>query len=731
MRSRLLLHCPAARRAAIVLALAAVGTGLLTIATQRQPAASLPASPTAPSASPSAVSTTGLSIGTPVLVGEQTGIKAALADTASGPVVSVFPAQIAGPMPTRLSSPWQAGSTCPPSPVGIVGQQSVAWTTSDQSILLLAGDPSAVGPVGIGFTADCATTVLAPASATSWTASRAPSVLSNGVWFLAMRPGHPQTVVAWSPATGQLAQKGGFESWTTDGGRTWTSGQTDPGVPAGWDWTGAYWQVSSGRIVASFAPGDALDPATAVSTDVTWSTVEGQVPPLLATGVFRGRVLLGIRDAALESVATDGSGIARLPLATWRISAGSRFVAVEGRDDPTGAPTLAVSSDGVHFVTRALPDEFAQAPTDSVALLALDDRVLVTDWPQTSNPADQVIHVWSVPVTGAPAPPPSPSPYTTPSPTPAVPVFQPSTLAFWDVQRGLVGGSFGVPGETGVGRILRTTDGGRTWTTVASPPDPVSEVWVVPGTSDAWALSGCASGASSCRRLLRSTDGGTTWTSVPTAMDEVSFGDAHHGWAIGPAPGIMATGLYRTTDGGSTWTSVPSPCQGSPAGPLRAIAFRSATSGMAVCAATLGAGGEFHSVLPTSDGGATWQVRASVAPAPSQQTGKLHSVGSLQYGGYIQGIELAPDGTAWMWGGRMDVLASTDGGVTWRGLGLTSDGGGIGIGWPLDAGHGFAVVGDPNRQATLFEVTTDGGHTWQERTAWPYSASEPASTGQP
>ena len=724
--------------AAVVLA--AAGTGLLALATQRQPAASLPVSSAAASASPASPSVAapaGLSIGTPVLLGQQAGTKAALADTASGPLVSVLRAQVTGRMPTQLASPWPAGPTCPPSAVGIVGASSIAWTTSEQSILSLAGDASAPGPVGIGLSPDCSqTTVLTPASATSWTASRAPSVLSAGAWFLGMKPGDPQTVVAWSPATGQLAQKGGFLSWTTDSGRTWTSGQTDPAMPAGWDWAGRLWHVFPGRIEWSFDPASGFQPTSSIPIDVTWDPTIGQVPPLAATAAFRDRVLLGVRgagttgdDVPLESVATDGSGIARVPIGTWRMSSGSRYVAVEGRDLATGAPTLAVSSDGVHFATRTLPDEFAQAPTDSVALLALDDRVLVTDWPQTSNPADQVIHVWSVPVTGAPPPPSLPSPAVAPTPTPSVPVFSPTTLAFWDQQRGLVAGSFGVPGaDAQAGRILRTTDGGRTWTTVDSPPGAVSEVWVT-GTSDAWATTGCASTAS-CRHLLRSTDGGTTWSSMATTVGDVTFGYARDGWAVGAAPGNMATGLYRTTDGGTTWTKVASPCQGSLAGPLGAVAFRSATSGLAVCAATLGAGGEFHSVLSTTNGGATWQVRASVAPAPSQQTGTVPSVGSLQYGGYIQGIELAPDGAAWMWGDRMDVLKSTDGGVTWRGLGLTSDGGGVGVGWPLDAVHGLAIVGDPNRQATLFKVTADGGHTWQERTVWPYSAS-PVGAVQP
>jgi hypothetical protein len=54
-----------------------------------------------------------------------------------------------------------------------------------------------------------------------------------GVWYLGMAPGDPGCAVAWSPASGQLAQKGGFESWTSDGGRTWTSGADRPGYPGG------------------------------------------------------------------------------------------------------------------------------------------------------------------------------------------------------------------------------------------------------------------------------------------------------------------------------------------------------------------------------------------------------------------------------------------------------------------------------------------------------------------
>ena len=518
--------------AAVVLALAAVGTGLLAMATQRQPAASPSTSSAAtssPPASPSAVTPAGVSIGTPVLIGQQTGIKAALADTASGPVVSVFEAEQPGP----LASPHPSASTCPPSPVGIVGASSVAWATSDQSILSLAGDASATGPVGVGFAPDCSQmTILAPTSATSWASSLAPAILAGGPWYLGMKPGHPQTVVAWSPATGQLAQKGGFLSWTTDGGRTWTSGLTDPAMPAGWDAAGAYWQIGPGGLEASRGPGYAPDLGTRVATDVTWDPTAGQVPPLMASGVFRDRVLLAVRDASLESVATDASGIVRVPIATWRISTGSRFVAVEGRELTTGAPTLAVSSDGIHFVTRALPAEFAQAPTESVALLALDDRVLVTDWPQTSNPADQVIHVWSVPVTGAPAPPPSPSPY----PTPAIPSPPPAEVT-------------------------------STWTPVTLPQVPINGT---NGSTYGGPQGGIASlptggfidfvPASPTHAVVFTSADGARWTQVGEVTGTDAHGitgpvgyDGHTYVALGTEPG--GQGSYGMQQNGAAWVS--------------------------------------------------------------------------------------------------------------------------------------------------------------------------------
>ena len=256
---------------------------------------------------------------------------------------------------------------------------------------------------------------------------------------------------------------------------------------------------------------------------------------------------------------------------------------------------------------------------------------------------------------------------------------------------------------------MRTSDGGRHWHSILSTGATVVELWVVPDR--VWALTSCDAATSACApRLLRSADGGVTWSASRTNLAWLSFGDPRDGWAA-PTSGSSA---YRTIDGGATWTRVRSPCADSPVRPLRALAFDSASMGLAVCAATLGAGGEFKSVLQTTDGGATWHVRASVGAPP------IPSVGSVPYFGYVRGLVVAHDGAAWLWGDRMVPVESGDAGITWQPLGIgIPDALLVTAAWPLDARDGFVLLWDPNRQSTLVEVTADDGRTWQERASLP------------
>jgi photosystem II stability/assembly factor-like uncharacterized protein len=110
-------------------------------------------------------------------------------------------------------------------------------------------------------------------------------------------------------------------------------------------------------------------------------------------------------------------------------------------------------------------------------------------------------------------------------------------------------------------------------------------------------------------RILASSNGGRTWTrqyTGPAVLDQVDFIDGSHGWAAG------GDALLRTTDGGAAWTPLAEPC----AGELASIHFVSASLGYAVVART--GGGPYASAVGgslarTTDGGVTW---TTVARAP-------------------------------------------------------------------------------------------------------------------
>lgn len=59
--------------------------------------------------------------------------------------------------------------------------------------------------------------------------------------------------------------------------------------------------------------------------------------------------------------------------------------------------------------------------------------------------------------------------------------------------------------------------------------------------------------------VLRTSDGGTTWQSVDDLVipriKKIHFDDASNGWAIGETGNLFPTGIYFTSDGGITWSS--------------------------------------------------------------------------------------------------------------------------------------------------------------------------------
>jgi photosystem II stability/assembly factor-like uncharacterized protein len=143
-------------------------------------------------------------------------------------------------------------------------------------------------------------------------------------------------------------------------------------------------------------------------------------------------------------------------------------------------------------------------------------------------------------------------------------------MAFWDARRG-VAISDSVDGQF---VILTTTDGGASWVRVpasALPPAlPNEGFFAASGTNvtvaapnHVWVGTGAASEA----RVLRSSDGGRTWALSKTPLDagpsagifSIAFSDATHGIVVGgdyKAEAVAGNNGALTSDGGATWTPV-------------------------------------------------------------------------------------------------------------------------------------------------------------------------------
>ncbi|MEL6432087.1 MAG: hypothetical protein AAFR54_23180, partial [Planctomycetota bacterium] len=126
--------------------------------------------------------------------------------------------------------------------------------------------------------------------------------------------------------------------------------------------------------------------------------------------------------------------------------------------------------------------------------------------------------------------------------------------------RGLSAVSADVAWATGSGpTVARTTDGGRTWSSLAPASITGLDVRDVHALSAevAWILT---AGPGEASRILHTRDGGATWTEQHRETDEASFLDgfafldAERAVAYGdPLPGAGFRFLV-TEDGGATWT---------------------------------------------------------------------------------------------------------------------------------------------------------------------------------
>lgn len=236
------------------------------------------------------------------------------------------------------------------------------------------------------------------------------------------------------------------------------------------------------------------------------------------------------------------------------------------------------------------------------------------------------------------------------------------------------------------GTLLTTGDGGRRWQRQATGLAGGSELQFTPDGSG-WVVSAW--------RVMRSRDGGQTWSalSLPAGLDgaveRLQWLDDRHGFLTTRhtcGRHVCSWMLHATSDGGSTWQARPDP-----EGHAGQVQMRTAEIGTRFASGRVWRtvdGGRSWQTATLVTGGAAWQERVRVladgtwlALSASQllrsdDDGRswrevpLPQVGLLDpaYGGstpMLRDLAFADAANGWIVGHDGTMLASTDGGRTW------------------------------------------------------------------
>ena len=260
----------------------------------------------------------------------------------------------------------------------------------------------------------------------------------------------------------------------------------------------------------------------------------------------------------------------------------------------------------------------------------------------------------------------------------------------------------------GGGTIVRSTDGGATWTLAASGTDE--------GLAAVWGLGRDLLAVGDGGTIVRSSDLGATWAKVAGGGDgyliDVS-GGPHEALIVADDGGVL-----RSVDGGASWTRRPSGAAGL----------------MAVCDLGTGeafAAGDSSAILRSADGGLSWApVHGGGTDEYSAITSDGHTVlvtgekglvrstdhGRTWVGGaatlelrslrFVGGDLLAIANTSI--GASSELLRSTDGGATFGATPWAGPESGLASG-PGGAVYAVGMAGQ-------ISVSTDAGHHFVERT---------------
>jgi photosystem II stability/assembly factor-like uncharacterized protein len=165
-------------------------------------------------------------------------------------------------------------------------------------------------------------------------------------------------------------------------------------------------------------------------------------------------------------------------------------------------------------------------------------------------------------------------------------------VAFSDAKDGIAVGRYGFGGPS----MVRTEDAGRTWRAQPCRSGMVICDGTLLVTAMAFDRSGFGMAVGGAGAVIKTTDGGRSWTQLPQNLTSIGLRsvavlDDKTAVAVGRLGVILHTG-----DRGATWTRRDS---GKPLG-LNSVAFADRLHGLAV--------GQYGTVLATTDGGLTWRT---------------------------------------------------------------------------------------------------------------------------
>ena len=259
------------------------------------------------------------------------------------------------------------------------------------------------------------------------------------------------------------------------------------------------------------------------------------------------------------------------------------------------------------------------------------------------------------------------------------------------------------------GTVLRTTDGGQTWTRDTIPGAGGLDLRAIEATSPRVAHA-ISIGDSS--RIYRTIDGGRTWslrwsaTKKGTFLDAIRFWDAQHGIAMSDPVGGRFL-VLTTADGGESWQEVP------PARIPTALEGEGGFAASGSCLTIYGAshvwfasgGAKVARVYHSADRGRTWSVHDTPIRAGSPSAG----IFSIDFRDARNGVIAGGDYQQPALRGR-NLATTADGGRTWTLVDSTAS----------PAGYRSAVAylpGSSSRAVVAVglngtDLSRDRGRTW-------------------